>query len=174
MLDAAAAAGLMSLFALVGCASKGKQASVATRPMMDGQAGGSFATAYGMNNQVANAPRSYWTAPRLARPAMAAVGRAGARRRAGQGGSRRDACRRVVQPQRGGGDHFCTASVVSSRSRDMLITAAHCVHGGQGSPVARGDAWRSGPAGQHRHSWLRYPIDTCVALCWPAGAALAP
>ncbi len=31
------------------------------------------------------------------------------------------------------GDHFCTASVVSSPGRDMLITAAHCIHGGKGS-----------------------------------------
>ena len=36
-----------------------------------------------------------------------------------------------------GGDHFCTASVVSSRSRDMLITAAHCVHGGEGKTYRR-------------------------------------
>lgn len=28
------------------------------------------------------------------------------------------------------GDHFCTASVVSSPKKNMLITAAHCVHGG--------------------------------------------
>jgi V8-like Glu-specific endopeptidase len=31
-----------------------------------------------------------------------------------------------------GGDHFCTASVVHSPGRDLLVTAAHCVHGGQG------------------------------------------
>ena len=31
------------------------------------------------------------------------------------------------------GNHFCTASVVSSPGRDMLITAAHCIHGGKGS-----------------------------------------
>jgi V8-like Glu-specific endopeptidase len=31
-----------------------------------------------------------------------------------------------------GGDHFCTASVVSSPGRDLLITAAHCINGGDG------------------------------------------
>ena len=31
------------------------------------------------------------------------------------------------------GNHFCTASVVSSPGKDMLITAAHCIHGGKGS-----------------------------------------
>jgi V8-like Glu-specific endopeptidase len=30
------------------------------------------------------------------------------------------------------GDHFCTASVVASPGRDLLITAAHCIHGGKG------------------------------------------
>jgi V8-like Glu-specific endopeptidase len=29
------------------------------------------------------------------------------------------------------GNHFCTASVVASPGRDLLITAAHCVSGGQ-------------------------------------------
>lgn len=28
------------------------------------------------------------------------------------------------------GDHFCTASVVSSPKKNLLITAAHCIHGG--------------------------------------------
>jgi len=31
-----------------------------------------------------------------------------------------------------GGDHFCTASVVASPGRDLLITAAHCINGGKG------------------------------------------
>jgi len=29
-------------------------------------------------------------------------------------------------------DHFCTASVVASPGRDLLITAAHCIHTGKG------------------------------------------
>jgi V8-like Glu-specific endopeptidase len=31
------------------------------------------------------------------------------------------------------GNHFCTASVVASPGKDLLITAAHCIHGGRGS-----------------------------------------
>ena len=31
------------------------------------------------------------------------------------------------------GNHFCTASVVSSPGRNLLITAAHCINGGKGS-----------------------------------------
>jgi V8-like Glu-specific endopeptidase len=30
------------------------------------------------------------------------------------------------------GDHFCTASVVDSPGEDLLITAAHCINGGDG------------------------------------------
>jgi V8-like Glu-specific endopeptidase len=30
-------------------------------------------------------------------------------------------------------DHFCTASVVASPAKDLLITAAHCINGGNGS-----------------------------------------
>jgi V8-like Glu-specific endopeptidase len=32
-----------------------------------------------------------------------------------------------------GGDHFCTASVVTSPGRDLLITAAHCLSSGNGA-----------------------------------------
>jgi V8-like Glu-specific endopeptidase len=31
------------------------------------------------------------------------------------------------------GGHFCTASVVASPGKDLLITAAHCINGGDGS-----------------------------------------
>jgi V8-like Glu-specific endopeptidase len=31
------------------------------------------------------------------------------------------------------GNHFCTASVVSSPGKDLLITAAHCINGGSGA-----------------------------------------
>ena len=34
------------------------------------------------------------------------------------------------------GGHFCTASVVHSTDKDVLLTAAHCVHGGQGGSYA--------------------------------------
>jgi V8-like Glu-specific endopeptidase len=31
------------------------------------------------------------------------------------------------------GNHFCTASVVASPGKDLLVTAAHCINGGKGS-----------------------------------------
>jgi V8-like Glu-specific endopeptidase len=34
------------------------------------------------------------------------------------------------------GGHFCTASVVHSPHKNVLLTAAHCVHGGQGGSYA--------------------------------------
>jgi V8-like Glu-specific endopeptidase len=32
----------------------------------------------------------------------------------------------------GQGDHFCTGSVVQSKGQSIVVTAAHCVHGGKG------------------------------------------
>ncbi|MEY9871462.1 V8-like Glu-specific endopeptidase [Streptacidiphilus sp. MAP12-33] len=32
----------------------------------------------------------------------------------------------------GKGDHFCTGSVVQSQGQSVVVTAAHCVHGGKG------------------------------------------
>jgi V8-like Glu-specific endopeptidase len=37
------------------------------------------------------------------------------------------------------GNHFCTASVVSSPGKDLLITAAHCINGGRGSNGYKSD-----------------------------------
>jgi V8-like Glu-specific endopeptidase len=36
----------------------------------------------------------------------------------------------------GAGDHYCTASVVASKSKRLLLTAAHCIHGGKGGRYA--------------------------------------
>jgi V8-like Glu-specific endopeptidase len=38
-----------------------------------------------------------------------------------------------------GGNHFCTASVVDSPGKNLLITAAHCIHGGKGGTGYRTD-----------------------------------
>jgi V8-like Glu-specific endopeptidase len=37
------------------------------------------------------------------------------------------------------GDHYCTASVVKSPGKDLLITAAHCINGGKGSSGYKSD-----------------------------------
>ncbi|HWG15834.1 MAG TPA: trypsin-like serine protease [Streptosporangiaceae bacterium] len=48
------------------------------------------------------------------------------------------------------GNHFCTASVVSSPGKDLLITAAHCINGGNGagyrSDIVFIPAYRDGQA----------------------------
>ncbi|WP_165495056.1 trypsin-like serine peptidase [Actinomadura roseirufa] len=36
----------------------------------------------------------------------------------------------------GRGDHYCTASVVQSASQRLLLTAAHCIHGGKNAGYA--------------------------------------
>ncbi|WP_037568901.1 trypsin-like serine peptidase [Phaeacidiphilus oryzae] len=52
------------------------------------------------------------------------------------------------------GDHFCSGSVVDSAGRNLVITAAHCIHGGKGqgfkSDVVFVPGYRSGqePNGQ--------------------------
>jgi V8-like Glu-specific endopeptidase len=48
-----------------------------------------------------------------------------------------------------GGDHFCTASVVDSAGRNLIVTAAHCVwdpHSGQRSDLVFVPGYRSGDA----------------------------
>jgi hypothetical protein len=70
------------------------------------------------------------TALTLTAVTLAGCGPAGdsgdARGAHGPGGGAR---RRAV-PARCSGNHFCTASVVASPGRDLLVTAAHCINGG--------------------------------------------
>lgn len=42
------------------------------------------------------------------------------------------------------GDHYCTAAVVDSPAGDVLITAAHCVADGDGSPARTGMSFAPG------------------------------
>ncbi|WP_060712609.1 lipase chaperone [Pseudonocardia sp. HH130629-09] len=48
------------------------------------------------------------------------------------------------------GDHFCSGSVVESATGDLVVTAAHCVADGDGTPARTG---MSGP-------WLTGPDDS--------------
>jgi hypothetical protein len=94
----------------------------------------------------ATAGAGYWTLARLlsarAWRAGAGVGE-GAAGRPGRGpsaGGPASAHAALVAPRVGAlfvrdgdDDHFCTASVVSSPGRDLLVTAAHCINGGDGS-----------------------------------------
>ena len=40
--------------------------------------------------------------------------------------------------RQGDTEHFCTASVVASPGRDLLVTAAHCIHSGKGGSYRQG------------------------------------
>jgi V8-like Glu-specific endopeptidase len=46
-----------------------------------------------------------------------------------------------------GGRHSCTASVVASPGGNMLVTAAHCIHGGSGGGYRKGLVFAPGYAG---------------------------
>lgn len=81
-------------------------------------------------------PAAFWTRTRLlgARPLL------GGQRLVPQPGQSPDSHTAVVAPRVGAlferdasGEHFCTASVVASPAKDLLITAAHCINGGNGS-----------------------------------------
>jgi V8-like Glu-specific endopeptidase len=39
------------------------------------------------------------------------------------------------------GDHYCTGAVINSTSKRLVITAAHCIHGGQGGTYFRNVAF---------------------------------
>lgn len=41
----------------------------------------------------------------------------------------------------GQGNHYCTASVIHSYSKSLLLTAAHCIHGGKGGGYAHNVAF---------------------------------
>jgi V8-like Glu-specific endopeptidase len=79
-------------------------------------------------------PATYWTTARLL---AARVWRAGATT-AGPAASASPKARTALEAPRIGalflrentGNHFCTASVVTSPGRDLLITAAHCINAG--------------------------------------------
>jgi len=61
------------------------------------------------------------------------------------------------------GDHFCTASVVHSSGKDLLLTAAHCVHGGQGgsygSDLVFVPGYRDGDVPQGQWPVTRIVVD---------------
>lgn len=63
----------------------------------------------------------------------------------------------------GEGRHFCTGSVVDSPHRNLVITAAHCVHGGAGSGYRAGLAFAPGFRG-----------GTAPAGMWQVRSVLVP
>ncbi|MCX5132292.1 S1 family peptidase [Streptomyces sp. NBC_00340] len=78
---------------------------------------------------------------------------------------------------KGGGGHFCTASVVHSAGHDLLITAAHCLDGGRAMSFAPGyrdgtapygfwdvrrvflpDGWKNGRAEEREDSDIAFAV----------------
>jgi V8-like Glu-specific endopeptidase len=64
------------------------------------------------------------------------------------------------------GNHFCTASVVASPGRDLLITAAHCINGGKNGGYRQDIVFIPGYRdGQEPHGvWM--PAHLLVAPQW--------
>ncbi len=115
----------------------GACAVVVALALMAGCSAGSHAGPAGHRHGPAGAP-AFWDRARLlaALPFGIATGRVP---RTGQTASSHTAAEgaslRVgaLFEHDASGSHFCTASVVSSPGKDLLITAAHCINGGRGS-----------------------------------------
>ncbi|WP_433326284.1 trypsin-like serine peptidase [Spirillospora sp. CA-294931] len=88
----------------------------------------------------AGATERYWTPKRMA-SATPLTGRSaqGARAQAGPTAKAYGGIPTLgaLFFRNGRGDHYCTASVVHSYSKRLLLTAAHCIHGGKGGGYGR-------------------------------------
>lgn len=65
----------------------------------------------------------------------------------------------------GTGDHYCTASVIDSSKKNLLITAAHCIHGGKGSGYATNVAF----VPKYDAKTMPYGMWTAKLLVVPSG-----
>lgn len=66
-------------------------------------------------------------------------------------------------PAEAPGDHFCSASVVESATGDLVVTAAHCVSDGDGTPARTGMSFAPG-----------YDDGTAPFGYWTVTAAAVP
>ncbi len=64
------------------------------------------------------------------------------------------------------GNHFCTASVVASPGRDLLITAAHCINGGKGGGYRQDMAFIPGYRDGQAPYGVWTPAQLIVAPQW--------
>ena len=64
------------------------------------------------------------------------------------------------------GNHFCTASVVASPERDLLITAAHCINGGKGGGYRQDIVFIPGYRDGQAPSGIWIPGQLVVAPQW--------
>lgn len=122
----ALAAALALTAATAACGSPGTASGGGTRsPTADVTPPGS-ASSTPVTAQVTSAP-SPWSSERLQRALAQHGGTSHAARATGS-----NARVGAIFNQDVSGDHFCTASVVQSAGKNLLVTAAHCVHGGKG------------------------------------------
>ena len=68
------------------------------------------------------------------------------------------------------GDHFCTASVVASPGRDLLITAAHCINGGKGGGYRQDIVFIPGYRDGQTPSGIWTPAQLIVAPQWTSSS----
>ena len=64
------------------------------------------------------------------------------------------------------GNHFCTASVVASPGRDLLITAAHCINGAKGGGYRQDIVFIPGYRDGQAPSGIWTPAQLVVAPQW--------
>jgi V8-like Glu-specific endopeptidase len=64
------------------------------------------------------------------------------------------------------GDHYCTASVVASPGRDLLITAAHCINSGKGGSYRQDIVFIPGYRDGQAPSGIWTPARLVVAPQW--------
>jgi len=64
------------------------------------------------------------------------------------------------------GDHFCTASVLASPGRDLLITAAHCINGGNGGGYRQDIVFIPGYRDGQAPAGIWAPARLIVAAQW--------
>ncbi|MBC3841294.1 trypsin-like peptidase domain-containing protein [Streptacidiphilus sp. 4-A2] len=125
----------------LGCALSGCGGSGGSRAAASGSASGGV-----VGVAVSASPRA-WSKQRLEQ-ALSTHGGSSHTARADTTNSRVGA----LFSQSADGDHFCTASVVHSSGKDLLLTAAHCVQGGRGGSYASDlvfvPAYRDGDAPQ--------------------------
>lgn len=135
---------------LSGCGSSGGGASA-------GASAGAAASNGAVAVAVSGSP-SPWSRQRFEK-ALSAHGGTSRTARATTGNARVGA----LFSQSADGDHFCTASVVHSAAGDLLLTAAHCVHGGQGgsygSDLVFVPGYRDGDAPQGQWPITRIVVD---------------